>query len=107
MVEHDEKLRQVLGRLQRAGITLNKEKSVFCQQWVIFLRHELTSGGVKPHPEKVKTVLVMVEPQDKAAARSFLGFVEYLAKFVNNLAEMATPIRQVYKEKVLGKSLSQ
>ena len=50
-------------------------RECFCQQLGIFLGHELTCGEVKPYPEKVKTVLAMVEPPEKVAARSFLGFV--------------------------------
>lgn len=97
--EHNRRLELVLKRIKQAGITLNKEKSVFGQKSVVFLGHELCEGGVRPHKSKVKAIQEMVEPQDRKAAQSFLGFVGYLSKFIENLSELAEPIRQVCKKK--------
>ena len=41
----------------------------------------------------------LVDPQDKKAAQSFLGFVGYLSKFIDNLSELAESMRKVCKKK--------
>lgn len=98
--EHNKTLETVLNRFKQAGITLNKTKSVFCKNKVIFLGHELSEDGVRPHPEKVNALMEMVEPQTKKSVQSFLGFVGYLAKFIPNLSELATPLRETCKKSV-------
>ena len=97
--EHNNRLSAVLERFSQAGITLNRTKSVFGQNEVLFLGHELTGNGVRPHPAKVDTIREMMVPQDKKAVQSFLGFVGYLSKFINNLADLTYPLRQLCKKK--------
>lgn len=98
--EHNARLSAVLERFSSAGITLNRAKSVIAKTTVIFLGHELSNEGIRPHPDKVDAITEMTEPQDKHATQSFLGFVGYLAKFLPGLSEMAVPLREVCKQGV-------
>lgn len=74
---HDVRLAQVLEHCQRAGITLNKEKSVFSKSEVVLLGHELSGQGIRPSMDKVATMRSMTVPEDRKA----LGFVNYIFKF--------------------------
>ena len=47
-----------------------------------FVGHLITKDGLKPDPEKVKTVNEMPNPTDVAVVRRLLGFVNYLCKFM-------------------------
>lgn len=98
--EHNDRLTAVLDRFSKAGLTLNKAKSVIGQTEVTFLGHELSEHGIRPHTDKVNAIKEMVEPQDKQAVQSFLGFVGYLSKFIQDLSEIAMPLRQVCKKNV-------
>ena len=49
--EHDERLLKVLCRLQKEGLTLNKEKCKFSQQQVPFLGQVVDESGIRPDPE--------------------------------------------------------
>jgi len=49
--EHDKRLLTTLERLQRHGITLNKEKCSFATTSVKFLGHIIGTEGVRPDPE--------------------------------------------------------
>ena len=91
---HDLRLEEVLRRCQSAGLTLNKEKSVFSQSNVVFLGHELSENGIRPSIDKMATVENMTVPEDRKAVERFLGFVNYLAKFLPNLAEYTKPLRE-------------
>ena len=100
LVEHNSRLRQVLRKCQEAGLTLSKQKSVFCKSRVDFLGHELTNEGIRPKSDKLVAVERMLEPKDKREAERFLGFVTYLAKFIPNLAKHTQAIRDVCKKYV-------
>ena len=48
--------------------------------------HVITDEGVAIDDNKVKAIQDMAPPSDIKSLRSFLGMVNYLAKFVPNLA---------------------
>lgn len=97
---HDEHLRQVLERCRAAGVTLNLEKSVFAQKQVTFLGHQLSAEGIRPEKGKVQAVLEMSVPEDKKAVERFLGFINYLGKFIPNLSELCHPLRLLCRKEV-------
>lgn len=95
---HDARLREVLQRCKKAGITLNQDKSVFSRDKVVFLGHELSEQGIRPSIDKMETVRNMTVPEDRKALERFLGFVNYLAKFLPHLAELTHPLRVCCKD---------
>ena len=50
---------------------------------------------MKPDPEKVKAVNEMPNPTDVAGVRRFLGFVNYLSKFLTSLSDICEPLRKL------------
>ena len=54
-VEHDERLRTVLKRLQEAGVMLNK-KCEFSKHSVKFLGHIFNEQGICPDPAKTEAI---------------------------------------------------
>ena len=78
--EHDERLLQVLKRLESAGITLNENKSVSAQRSLTFLGHLIDENGVCPCPKKRRAIVEMVMPRNVSDIRRFLGMVNQFAK---------------------------
>ena len=95
--EHDIRLELVLQRCKELGLTLNPDKVVLAQKTVSYLGHELSGEGVRPGRSKVEAVHNMTVPTDKKAVQRFLGFVNYLAKFIPNLSQHTQPLRQLCK----------
>ncbi|XP_046841865.1 uncharacterized protein K02A2.6-like [Xenia sp. Carnegie-2017] len=60
--------------------------------------HKITSDGLQSDPEKVKAILNMPIPKDKKDLQRFLGMVQYLAKFIPYLSEMASLLRDMLKK---------
>lgn len=65
-----------------------------------FLGHIVTSQGLKPDPEKIKAIRDMKEPSNVTELRGFIGFVQYLAKFLPNLSDVIEPLRKLTKQDV-------
>ena len=96
--EHDERLRQTLSRLKDVGLTVNADKCVFGVSEMVFLGHKLTSRGIDPAKEKVKAVAEVREPQTATEVRSFLGLVNFCARFIPNFATVAEPLRRLTRK---------
>jgi len=96
--EHGRRLEAVLERCRQLGLTLNPDKLELAKESTSFLRHELSQTGLKPSHSKVEAVQLMTEPEDKKSVQRFLGFVNFMAKFIPNLSEHTFPLREVCKK---------
>ena len=85
-VKHDQHLHSVLERCEKINLTLNKEKCVFKCKEVTYIGHKLTRDGIKPDDNKVRAINEMPAPSDKKGVERLLGTVNYLGKFIPNLA---------------------
>ena len=94
-INHDESLKRLLDRAREANIKLNSKKMNLKKTEVTFMGHVLSKDGLKPDPEKVKAVRDMPKPMCKKETLSLLGFVNYLAKFMPKLSEVAQPLREL------------
>ncbi|UYV69327.1 K02A2.6-like, partial [Cordylochernes scorpioides] len=92
---HDRILRLVLRKLKEANVTLNKAKCVFGVPRINFLGHILDEDGIRPDPAKIEAVAKMPAPTDVHGVRRFLGMVNHLGRFVENLSEIVAPLSQL------------
>ena len=98
--EHDRRLYAVLDRLSEVGLTVNSEKCEFRLTKLTFFGHDLTSNGVNPSEEKVADIRDARPPKDASEVRSFLGLVQYSAKFMPDIVTVAKPIHELTKKGV-------
>ncbi|UYV83268.1 K02A2.6-like, partial [Cordylochernes scorpioides] len=92
---HDRILRLVLRKLKEAKVTLNKAKCVFGVPRINFLGHILDEDGIRPDPAKIEAVAKMPAPTDVHGVRRFIGMVNHLGRFVENLSEIVAPLNQL------------
>lgn len=95
ILDHDQKLTALMKICQEQGLVLNKDKLKLREKEVRFVGHLITADGLKPDPEKVKAVNEMPNPSDVAGVRRFLGFVNYLSKFLPSLIDIYEPLRKL------------
>ena len=62
-----------------------------------FMGNVLSERGVGPAEVKVKTVVDALEPTNAAEVRSFLGLVNFTARFIPDLATVSAPFRLLTK----------
>ena len=90
--EHHTNLARVLQRLEDAGIRLKREKCSFCLPEVEYLGHSISAEGLRPSMTKVKAITGAPKPTKVSELKSFLGLVNYYAKFLPNLATILAPL---------------
>jgi transposase InsO family protein len=98
--EHDENLFAVLARIAESGLTLNPKKCEFRLTKLTFFGHDLSAEGISASNEKVAAIKEASEPETVAEVRSFLGLVQYSAKFIANYAQIAEPLRKLTRKNV-------
>ena len=82
---------------------MNGDKCQFTMTKLTFFGHELTSNGVNPSEEKVAAIRDARSPKDASEVRSFMGLVQYSAKFMLDLASIAKPIQELTRKGVTFK----
>ena len=90
--EHLQNLERVLEKLQTAGLRLNHEKCAFLLPSVEYLGHIIDEHGLHPTQEKIQAIQEAPEPKNLAELRSFVGLLNYYAKFLPNLSTKLAPL---------------
>ena len=98
-VEHDRRLEKVMQCIKGAGLKLNREKCSFKQKELRFLGHLIDQFGVRPDPDKVEAIQQLSPPTDVHELKRVLGMVNYLAKYVANLATVGEPLYELLRQK--------
>ena len=60
--EHDQNLLAVLHRIQKAGLTLNREKCEFNTNKIKFLGQVVDPACIRADPDKIKAITNMSKP---------------------------------------------
>ena len=96
--EHDNNLDEVLRRLQEHGVHLKQEKCSFYQESVEYLGHHISVRGVHTTKDKTRAILDAPEPKNIQKLRSFLGLLNYYAKFIPSLASLLHPLNDLLRK---------
>ena len=96
-VQHDGRLLTLLKPARMNNLSLNADKIQFKSTDCKFFRHRLTPEGLKPNPEKIKTIINMKQLQSIQQLQSFNGMVNYLKRLSPVLSELTEPLRRLQK----------
>ena len=92
------KFREVLGKLLKAGVTLNEEKLNFSKQKVTFFGHVIDAEGIHADQEKIIAIHEFPVPTKTKDLKRFFGMVNYLGKFLPKLADDSAQLRKLFKK---------
>ena len=98
--EHLRNLGEVLRRLEEAGMKVKREKCLFLLSEVEYLGHVISSAGLRPSEAKAAAITGAPAPTNETELKSFLGLVNYYAKFLPNLATALAPLYQLLRKDV-------
>ncbi|CAC5388197.1 unnamed protein product [Mytilus coruscus] len=65
---------------------------------ITFMGHIFSRNGIGPTQERVKDMLNATEPANGSEMKSFLGLVNYSARYIPNLATLSEPLRKLTKK---------
>ena len=96
--EHLKNLDMVLERLEKANVTLKRDKCIFAAKSVEYLGHVIDHEGLHPSREKVRAIQDAPVPHNITELKSFLGLLNYYSKFMPNLSTVLSSLYQLLKK---------
>ena len=99
--DHGIALTNLLETARKSNIHLNYDKLHYKETEVDFFRETYTTDCHKPAQSKVSAISEMPLSTCKKQVQSFIGMINYLSKFSTRLSELAEPIRELSKDKVV------
>ena len=82
--EHKQHVKKILHALQRAGMRLRLDKSVFHTKEVEYLGSILTTEGIRIDNTKTAAVRDWPTPKNLKEVQSFLGFANFYRQFIKD-----------------------
>ena len=79
-------------KLKESGLTLNYDKCEVAVDSMVYMGDVLSGEGLKISSERVKALVEAPAPRSTSEVRSFLGFVQFCAKFISNFATISSPL---------------
>ena len=99
--EHRENVMAVLDRLDKAGITVNKDKCSIGKASMEFFGFHFSKDGMSLTEEKYQALLNAKDPENAKELRSLLGLAQYCERAsIANMAKLVEPLRKLLKKGV-------
>ena len=97
---HLKLLEDMFRALQTAGLTLKPAKIHFGPREVQYLGHVLSADGIRMGEDRIKAIVDLKTPTTIKELRSVLGTVNFVRKFIPNLATIIEPLVALTRKSV-------
>ena len=91
-------IRQVFLTCRKYGISLNPKKSLFGLEEGKLLGHIISKDGIRIDPERIQAILQVPYPRNIKELQAFLGKINFLSRFIPNLAELIRLLNNMLKK---------
>ena len=96
--EHDANLEKLLTKLQSHNVRINHAKSEFRKTEIEFLGHIISGNGLSPNKIAMETIRSAEYPNDKKELQSWLGSIQFYARYFPKLADKTAPLYGMLKK---------
>ncbi|KAM8707570.1 hypothetical protein ACLKA7_014664 [Drosophila subpalustris] len=96
--EHAKNLREVLKRLRKANLRLNRDKCSFFQKSIVYLGHVVSEAGIHTDPGKIDAIRELLPPTNVKELRRCLGIASWYRRFVPNFTTIVQPISRLLRK---------
>lgn len=105
--KHQRHVKQVLQKLQDAGLFVDIDKCEFNTQSTKYLGYIIEAGqGIRMDPAKIQVIKDWEKPTSVRGVRSFLGFANFYHAFIEGFAELVHPLNALTTKKAIAKPFS-
>jgi len=101
ITQHWSHIKEVLKRLQKAGLYAKAEKCEFHSNSMEYLGYVLSPSGLMMSDMKVKTIQEWSEPKKIKNIQSFLGFTNFYRYFIFNYSDIVTLLTHLTRKNTL------
>ena len=98
--EHLTHLRKVFNKCRKYGLSLNPKKTLFGLEEGKLLGHIISEEGIKIDPQRIEGILQISHPRNIKELQSFIGKINFLRRFIPNLAELLKEITNMLRKEV-------
>ncbi|KAI3220470.1 hypothetical protein DTO012A9_10171 [Penicillium roqueforti] len=98
--EHKKHVREVLERLQRAGLQVALSKCEFSVQKTKFLGFIVSTDGIAVDPEKIAVIRNWKTPSTIKGIQSFLGFCNFYRRFIKDYSFLSKPLHRLTRHDI-------
>ena len=98
--EHDENLKKCFQILSDNNLTVNAEKCKIGVKEISFFGHTISADGIHPTIDKVEAIQAFPVPTCQKDVHSFLGMINYLTRFIPNLASETAVLRKLLRKDI-------
>ena len=91
-------VRQVFLKCRKYGISLNPKKSLFGLEEGKLLGHIISKDGIRIDSARIEAILQIPHPRNVKELQNFLGKINFLRRFIPNLAELTRLLNNMLKK---------
>eukprot|EP00253_Pinus_taeda_P032587 PITA_32587 len=96
--EHLNHLRKIFMTCRKYDISLNPKKSMFALEEGKLLGHIISKDGIRIDPERIQAILQIPYPRNIKELQAFLGKINFLRRFIPNIAELLRLLSNMLKK---------
>ena len=100
LADHIKDVTTVMEILEKEGLQLRAEKCLFHKKEIEFLGFQVNTTGVQIQSKKTEAILNWRIPAKVKEVQQFLGFANFVRKFVKNFAEISQPLTRLVRNNV-------
>lgn len=97
---HNKNLIEIFERLRKVNLKLNPSKCQFLKTELLYLGHTISSQGIQPDSEKIKTIQNYPTPTNVDEVRRFVAMCNYYRKFIKNFADITNCLNKLCRKNV-------
>lgn len=93
-------LREVFSRIRSAGLTVSREKCIFCKPELKYLGYVIDRNGLHVDNDKVSAILNIPTPANVTEVRRVIGMMSWYRRFIPNFSTLTAPLTNLVKKNV-------
>ena len=90
--QHDINVARFLEVAKKKNLTFNEGKTIHNADTITLLGYEISSGSLKPDPNRVKPLIEMPIPNNAKALRRVIGMFAYYARWIPKYSDIVRPL---------------